>query len=538
MQVHDVAIVGFGPVGAVLANILGKAGLRVAVIERMAGIYDKPRAINIDHEVMRVLQAVGLADAADAICTPHTGTEFRGIDHRLIKRFAPPQRPYPLGWTPNLMFVQPEFEPILRGGAARFANVEICLSHEMLALTQDVAGVSFQVKALADGSERTVRARYAVACDGATSPSRKLLGITQESLDFDEWWTVVDAWLKPGAKAPAMTTQFCLPSGPTTYVVGPRGLRRWELKILPHEDPVIYENLDNVRRRLAPFIDPDEIDIWRAATYRFHALVAHEWRKGRIFLAGDAAHQTPPFMAQGLCSGIRDAANLGWKLIAVLQGRAPEALLDSYETERKPHFRELVATAKALGEIIGELDEAAARRRDEAMSGDLDAGRTETLRQKFIPDLTAGLLARTPDGMLTPGAGTLFVQPDVVDVAGRKHRFDDLIGDRFCVVCLDEAAAAWLGPEAAARWRSIGGRLFVVGPAAGAHADGEAVVETGSLLRDWMSGFGHGVAVVRPDKYVFGIATDPQQLNHMVDIIGDALGERPARPLPSLSSAV
>jgi 3-(3-hydroxy-phenyl)propionate hydroxylase len=306
----------------------------------------------------------------------------------------------------------------------------------MLSLTQDGSGASLRVRALADGSERTLRARYAVACDGAASPSRRQIGVTQENLDFDEWWTVVDAWLKPGAKVPAMTTQFCWPSGPATYVVGPRGLRRWEFKVLPHEDPAAYERLDNVRRRLAPFVDPGEIDVWRAATYRFHALVAHAWRKGRIFLAGDAAHQSPPFMAQGLCSGIRDAGNLGWKLVAVLQGRAQETLLDSYETERKPHIRALVETTKALGEIIGELDWTAAQRRDEAMGGDLDSGRTEMLRQKFIPDLTAGLLAREAGGKLAAGAGMLFVQPEVVDAAGRKHRLDDLIGDHFCIVGL------------------------------------------------------------------------------------------------------
>jgi 3-(3-hydroxy-phenyl)propionate hydroxylase len=534
MQVYDVAIVGFGPVGAVLANILGKAGLRVAVIERMAGIYDKPRAINIDHEVMRVLQTVGLADAVDAICIPHTGTEFLGIDNRLIKLFEPPQRPYPLGWTQNLMFIQPEFEPILREGAARFANVEIFLSHEVLSLTQDGSGVSLQVKAPAEGSEWTVCARYAVACDGAASPSRKQIGITQESLDFDEWWTVVDAWLKPGARVPAVTTQFCLPSGPTTYVVGPRGLRRWELKILPHEDHAGFENPDNVRRRLGPFVDPDEIDIWRAATYRFHALVAHEWRKGRIFLAGDAAHQTPPFMAQGLCSGIRDAGNLGWKLVAVLQGRAPENLLDSYETERKPHIRALVETTKAIGEIIGELDWGAARRRDEIMGRNFDSGKAETLRQKFIPDLTDGLLAREADGRLAPAAGALFVQPEVIDATGQKHRLDDLIGDHFCIVCLDETEAGWLPPEAIAKWENIGGKRLVVGP----HAVGEVVVETGSLLCDWMRSFERGVAVVRPDKYVFGIATDPQQLDHMVGAISSALRNRSAVPLPSLSNAV
>jgi 3-(3-hydroxy-phenyl)propionate hydroxylase len=404
VETYDAAIVGFGPVGAVLANILGKAGLRTLVLERMPDIYDKPRAINIDHEVMRILQTVDLADAVDAICTPHTGTEYRGIDDRLIKLFAPPKRPYPLGWTPNLMFVQPEFESVLRTGAARYADVDILLEHEALSIEQDAAQVRLAIKNLVSGEQIAARARYVIACDGAGSPTRRLLGITQDNLDFDEWWTVVDAWLKPPAAVPKVTTQFCLPSGPVTYVVGPRNLRRWELKILPHEDPVGFESLDNVHRRLAPFVDTKQIDIWRAATYRFHALVAHEWRRARVFLAGDAAHQMPPFMAQGLCSGIRDAGNLGWKLSAVLQGHAAEPLLETYEIERKPHIRELVETTKQMGEIIGELDWGRARQRDATMGRSLDEGRTETLRQRYIPNLTQGLLARDTQGMLMPAA--------------------------------------------------------------------------------------------------------------------------------------
>src|SRR5580704_855918 len=159
VEIYDAAIVGFGPVGAVLANIFGKAGLRTLVVERTPDIYDKPRAINIDHEVMRILQAVDLADAVDAICVPHTGTEYRGIDDRLIKLFAPPKRPYPLGWTPNLMFIQPEFEAVLRKGAARYANVDILLEHEMLAIGQDAGEVRLSIKNPTSGEQMTARAR-------------------------------------------------------------------------------------------------------------------------------------------------------------------------------------------------------------------------------------------------------------------------------------------------------------------------------------------------------------------------------------------
>jgi 3-(3-hydroxy-phenyl)propionate hydroxylase len=477
---------------------------------------------------MRILQSVGLADAVDAICSPHTGTEFRGLDDRLIKLFAPSKPPFPLGWTPNLVFVQPEFEHILRDGVARFPNVEVLLSHEVRGITQDAGAARVTVHDLVGGNSRELRARFALACDGAASFVRKTLGITQESLQFDEWWTVVDAWLKDGAKVPVMTTQFCLPSGPTTFVVGPRGLRRWELKLLPNEDPASYEDVANVRKRLAPFVDTGQIDIWRAATYRFHALVAREWRRGRIFLLGDAAHQTPPFMAQGLCSGIRDVGNLAWKLTEVLRGRAPDHLLDSYEIERKPHITELVATTKAVGEIIGELDEDRARRRDRRLGDALDRGEAETSRQKFIPDLAAGLLARDETGKLAHAAGTLFVQPAVKDARGVSHRFDDVIGERFAIITLGEEPQRWLTGGAEMQWCGIGGQRIIVSPMP-RFDDGPIAtyVEEGTVLRDWMRRLGDGAVVVRPDKYVFGFAQDETSLRRMVGQVASAMnGER------------
>ncbi len=508
-SIFDVIIVGYGPVGAMLANLLGHDGLTVAVVERMTGIYDKPRAINIDHEVMRLLQSVGLADAVEPITSHHTGTDFRGADDRLIKVFDPLQPPYPLGWPPNLMFVQPEFEPLLRDGVARFPNVTVLLGTEAVSLEQD----SYEVRVRTTGGIM-LRARTLVACDGGTSPIRKALGITQDSLDFDESWTVLDAWLKPGAQVPARTTQFCRPSGPTTYVVGPRNLRRWEMKLLPHETPADYENLETVQRRLAPFVDPDTIDIWRVATYRFHALVAHEWRRGRVLLAGDAAHQMPPFMAQGLCSGMRDVANLAWKLTAVLRDGWPDALLDSYADERKPHIRQLVATTKALGLIIGELDPARARQRDDELGHEVATGASERVRQKLIPDLTDGLLARGPNGAVLPPAGVLSPQPHVTDHAGRRCRLDDVAGPGFLLLTLGAQPQVWVGKAEAAAWAKLGGKRLVLSDD-GQHCP-DAVAEQGTMLGDWMRQRDCAALLVRPDKYVFGAASDAATLNDLM----------------------
>lgn len=509
----DIIIVGYGPVGAVLANLLGQHGLEVAVFERMADIYDKPRAINIDHEVMRLLQSVGLAEAVDRISSLHTGTEFRGCDGELIKFFRKPEPPFPLHWAPNLMFVQPEFEPLLRQGAGRHATVEVHLAHEAVAVKPDADGVTVEVLDLQNGVRRQKRSKFLIACDGATSPVRKQLNVTQDSLDFDEWWTVVDAWVSAPEKLPARTTQFCLPSGPITYVVGPRNLRRWEIKVLPHENPQDHGDPSLVRERLRQFADPDTIDLWRVATYRFHALVAHQWRLGRVFLAGDAAHQMPPFMAQGLCSGLRDAANLAWKLAGVLDGDYPESLLDTYETERKPHITQLVRITKELGEIIGELDPVRARERDERLRADMGNGRAETVRQRLIPDLTAGLIDLDTDGRPRPAAGALFPQPEVM-TAGGAGLLDDVLGPGFAVVVRGRDTLQWLTASPFLDRRDVK-QLCLVEDAPGAAAVPE-MRETGSLLAEWLGRWGCRAVVVRPDKYVFGVADSAADLHALL----------------------
>jgi 3-(3-hydroxy-phenyl)propionate hydroxylase len=526
---YDVAIVGYGPVGAVLANLLGARGHSVLVLDQMREIYDKPRAINIDHEVMRVLQSVGLADAVNALTLAYAGTDFLGLDGQPIKVFEPIAPPYPLHWAPNLLFIHPEFEPILRGGVDRFANVEVALEHRATEVWQNpsAAGVRFVDR---EGKVREATARYLVACDGAVSPIRKQLGIGQESLNFDEWWTVVDAWLMRSTPLPARTTQYCWPSGPTTYVVGPRNLRRWEMKLLPGESPQDYEDRAAVRRRLAPFVDPDAIEIWRVATYRFHALVAEEWRRGRIFLAGDAAHQMPPFMAQGLCSGVRDAGNLAWKLSAALEGSLPESLLSSYEAERKPHIRQLVAVTRDLGKVIGELDLEAARRRDREFAETLASDKTVKVRQALIPNLTAGLIAKDVSGRPLAGSGELFPQPLVRTPDGRSVLLDDLIGARFALVLRAEDRGAALDDEASKILARLGAVVLALGEAAASAAAFDIIIDEVGVLAAWMDAHAFDAALVRPDKYVFGGAKMRFSPSELVRSLGEALFARSESP--------
>jgi 3-(3-hydroxy-phenyl)propionate hydroxylase len=335
---------------------------------------------------------------------------------------------------------------------------------------------------------------------------------------------VVDVRLLAPVELPPRSIQYCWPSRPSTFVPGPGDLRRWEIKLLPGERPEEFGRPENVVRQISRFADPSRVEIWRSAVYRFHALLAERWRHGRVFLLGDACHQTPPFLGQGMCAGIRDAANLAWKLGMVLREGAADALLDSYVQERKPHVRTLVATAKEFGRIIGELDPAAARVRDEALRGQLERGEAETIRQRFVPDLIDGVVDRDPAAR---GAGTLFVQPRVRcglpgGVSG-EVLLDDALRGRFLIATATEQAQAWLTSESIGLWRRLGGERIVIAPRGEGPArhrdagdDIQFLTESDDLFAAWMTRHGCGAAVVRPDRYVFGTASDAAQLNRLV----------------------
>lgn len=524
MERFDVVVVGMGPVGATIACLLGRAGLSVAVIDRELAIYDKPRAIVLDHEALRILQFCGVDAAFFRSVSPHTGTDFVGVEGQLIKLFDPKAPPFELGWPPNVMFIQPELENALAEAMARLPGVETFRGPNVTAVSQ--AGDEAIIDTIdRDGTVRRFHASWVVGADGANSIVREAGGMPTDDMDFAEWWVVVDAWLTGETELPAKTTQYCQPRRPATFVVGPRNLRRWEIKLLPGEDPEAFRDEDAVRRVLANYVDVDALTLWRSAVYRFRAVVASRWRDGRLLIAGDAAHTMPPFLAQGLCAGMRDAGNLAWKLAQVVKRKADPALLDSYEAERKPHVSDIIRHAKEFGLIIGELDPDRAAERDALLSEQLRSGAVPTERQAFVPPLRGGLI----DSGL-PAAGSLFVQPLVRGGDGAQVLMDDLFDPEFLIVASDAAALA-LDAELVSRWEAWGGRILLVGegPAPDAHVT--IVHDEAGLIADWLGRQGATAAIVRPDRYVHGTASNAGDIAVMAETIlaalaGDACAAR------------
>jgi 3-(3-hydroxy-phenyl)propionate hydroxylase len=417
----------------------------------------------------------------------------------------------------------------------RFADVQVHLGHELVSLEQSDDLVQAQVRRVHDGAGLQFTARYAIACDGARSSVRRQMGGQIEDLAFDEWWIVVDAWLRTDTELPSRCVQYCRPSRPGTYIVGPNDLRRWEIKMLPGETPEQFQTEAAIRRVLADFTDPDALDLCRTAIYRFHALVAQQWRFGRVFLMGDAAHQMPPFLGQGLCAAIRDTVNLAWKIEAVERLGASPTLLDTYGEERTPHVRTVVSHAKSFGLIIGELDEAKARQRDAEMEALLQSGQAETVRQKFIPGLSSGLIALDSTGAALPGAGTLFPQPWVQAQAQAPwRRLDDLTRGGFLIVSNQAEAPAWIGQAAQAFWQRVQGQCVLVGTTDSTSAQPNvlALQERDGLLAQTFAQLEASVLVVRPDRYVYGSANSPAELQSLLAALENALFDAPAAQPP------
>ncbi|MDM0019400.1 bifunctional 3-(3-hydroxy-phenyl)propionate/3-hydroxycinnamic acid hydroxylase [Variovorax saccharolyticus] len=510
-EVFDVAVVGFGPTGAVAAGLLAGMGLRVHVCDRSREVYDKPRAIAIDHEVLRVFQQLGIEEQVARFVEPFTPSEYYGVDGRLIKRLTMIDAPYPLGYTPSNVFTQPPVEAILREHVTRSDRTRVDLGSTVVGIDQDADGATLQLRR-DDGGRDSVRARYVVACDGASSTVRELAGIALEDLAFDEAWLVVDvlANARGLAKLPATSVQYCEPERPCTLVIGPGNHRRWEISLKPDEDPQKVVEPQETWRLLARWLGPEDGELWRQASYRFHALVADRWRSGRIFVAGDAAHQQPPFLGQGMCQGVRDAANLAWKLASVIQGQvrgpAAEALLDSYGEERKHHVRELTGRIKAIGSVIGERDPARARERDARMLAECGGVVRDMPRQDVLPRLETGLLATTPH----PANGTLFPQPWIARDGGRV-RFDALAGDGWWLV-LDRGFDP--GPVEVDAVAIPGLAVLPLG---------DALQETEGVAAGWFRRHACGAALVRPDRYIYGVAADAGQLARLLQSLAARL---------------
>jgi 3-(3-hydroxy-phenyl)propionate hydroxylase len=346
----DVVILGGGPVGCTLAFLLNDMGVTNMVIDRDAQPYQLPRAIVMDDEIQRVFHDHRLGDWLGENTSRLERGDFLGPDDTLaIGADLPPLGMQ--GVPPVVCHYQPELDAMLRAHCASHGS-EVRWGHTVSTMTDTGDGVD---TVMDDGS--TVRSRWFVGCDGASSWTRKNVGIELQDLRFDQEWLVVDIELGEGStvELPLGVRQYCRTDRPCTYVKGHRRFRRWEFQVQPNEDSRALTTDAGLWNLLAEWVTPADARLVRSAVYRFHAVVAPEMRRGNVFLAGDSAHQTPPFAGQGLNSGMRDAVNLAWKMAWVKRGIAGDALFDTYGAERIPHVTSTVAHAVDMGRLIDQL---------------------------------------------------------------------------------------------------------------------------------------------------------------------------------------
>ena len=501
MSAYDVIIVGCGPVGALAANLLGKAGLSVLILEKQTAPHPLPRAVHLDHEMMRLFQSAGVIDRVLPDMRETDGHLHIGADHGVIRYMGTVGTPRPFGWANDYFFYQPELEAHLRSGFGELPKVTLLTGAVFAGLAQD--GDHVTADFAIDGDVRSATARWVIGCDGSHSPVRKALGIDLDDLDFDEPWLVVDvevdgpisfpplSGVPEDADLQRLSVMMCDPKRPATIVPGRGTHRRWEFMLLPGEDDAVMSQPEQVNALVGPWVKDVPHRIIRATTYRFHGLVAEQWQVGNVFLAGDAAHQTPPFFGQGMCHGFRDVANLAWKMAAVANEAADPAVLDSYQPERDPHVRGVIGAAVAAGRYICLLDPDEATARDAAMRAPAS---------EETPQTAADLIPAIASGMVLAGsarAGERFIQPLIRTEKGIA-KLDDVIAGGWRLF----ARHGGLTPES--------GVVIVDATALG---DGGAVLE-------WLDRYAVDAVLVRPDHYVFGTG----EVSALFDARSSALG--------------
>ena len=512
----DIAIVGYGPVGVTLASLLGREGLRVRVFECERAIYKLPRAVHFDHEVMRVFQSLGLGDGDFGHTAPILGYDFVNGQGEVL--FSLPMNNQGLthqGWRPDYMFHQPDLEGVLRGNASGHKTLEVDLEHEVLRMEERDDGVELDARDLKTGKIRTVRANFVVGCDGANSFVRKAAGLGLDDLEFDEPWLVVDATVEtPPTELglPPYPTQYCDPARPVTYVPVAGPYIRWEFMLLPGETREEMLRPERVRGLIAEQVDPDRVEVIRSAVYDFHALVAKRWGTRRVFLAGDSAHQTPPFLGQGMCAGIRDTANLAWRLVLAVRGQASLEILDSYQSEREPHVRALIGIAVNMGGIICVRDREAASARD----AEFLARESRVLPSPAFPNVGPGFHLGDTRG------GHLGLQARVRGRGGRSELLDDAVGPGFTLMTRGDASCE-ISPGARDLCAALEISRVLIDP--------ESDVD-GAYFQ-WFDAHDCDAVLVRPDHIVFGQCRGPDAEARLLAELGQRLRVGTAAAFPA-----
>jgi len=499
-QHYPVIIIGAGPTGLTLANLLGVYGVECLIVERKAATVHEPRAVSIDDESLRTMQAAGVVDQVFAQTVAGYGSEYFSAGGVCFARVQPTGQPY--GYPRRNAFRQPVLERQLRGAVSRFSHVTAAFGHDVTSFEQDDDGIRVQIKQ-PDGSSAEVACDYLVGCDGASSATRRGIGTTLGGSSFNERWLIVDLENSP---TPSRHTKvFCNPERPCIALPGPDNTRRYEFYL--HADERDEDLLDPQRvQQLLKTHDADPGSrIVRQVIYTFHARIAERWSKGRVFLAGDAAHLTPPFAGQGMNSGLRDALNIAWKLAAVVRGELGQGLLDTYEVERRDHVWAMVEMALRMGRVMAPRSRAEAFLVQNAFRflGLYPPARDYIAQMRFkpTPRFVNGFLL--PDGRNARHTlvGRLFPQPNVILESGETALLDDVLGPGFAVVMrtsnpgnIDDTALAV---------PSLSGRtVLVTSSAVNTPAQGSSIVVREQNAEDWSSIPPDHVFVLRPDRYV------------------------------------
>ena len=488
MEQFDIAICGYGPVGSTFAGLMGKLGHKVLVIEKNIGPSPTARAINTDGEQLRTFDRLGIAEKVVENSAEIQCVHFGDANLNPIQTIEQPVGVSAMGWPNQVLFYQPELEEFIRASVESENNILIKEGTELLSFEDTSEGVYLNCKN-SDG-DLTFFSKYLVGCDGASSFVRRELDVDLEDFEYNQEWLVCDAHLTKKINIPEKEAmQVCDPKRPGTYVPGRRGHLRFEFKKMPGEDSKELEKDENVWKLLKPWINKNNAELERAQVYSFHACIAETWRKGNVLIAGDAAHQMPPFMGAGMGTGIRDITNISWKLDLLLKNKANEGILDTYQRERHSHAKWTIAQTVTIGQVIEGFCAAAEGKEYEPKGPSYDVN---------FPHIPSGIFS-DPTDMIT---GIPIPQP-ILTKNNKKEMLDRIVDETFAV--LTQESNLDLTDKAKTIIDLLGIKLITVDP----NEDSEERLKT--VFDKYKA------VLVRPDKYTYGGVEDISSLSEMIE---------------------
>ncbi|MBU8918992.1 bifunctional 3-(3-hydroxy-phenyl)propionate/3-hydroxycinnamic acid hydroxylase [Bacillus sp. FJAT-29953] len=499
----DVIVVGGGPTGVMAANILGRYGLKTIVFDKLKDIYPLPRAAVIDDDIARIIQFAGLEEDILKLSTVSKGYKFLNQQNSPMFGFKRNASHTSNGYPTSLVIRQPLIEEVLRSGLKKHENILFYSNHEVLDVEERNDLVTVKVKDLAAKEEKSFQAKYVIAADGARSKVRECIGIEREDMNFNHPWLIVDIKAPKELDLPTINQQYCHPSRAATCIYLGNDMYRWEIALHEHETQSTYKTDESIKELLSNWMSTEDITVDRKIIYVFRSLLAKQGRKGRIFLAGDSAHQMPPFLGQGLSSGIRDAVNICWKIAHILKYDVNESILDSYEKERMPHVEKIMRHAVLLGEIIQTNNQEIADFRDRLFN-----------YLNSIPNVREALSnlvkAASPIGIgfhhptIKSDETTLFPQTTVTLADGTQAKSDNVIGGRFALIVsanVSENKIEELKQKLAALHLTD---FFVcLQVVTQQPVKAEEVLEEIPHFSEWFDKNSVDAAIVRPDRYVY-----------------------------------